>query len=267
MRQVGQAFSALGLLNPRMNRFAPRLVKSWKKADPASTRVRPLPKALLKLATKIAKKPTSTAAVKAMNRLMWLGFFFLLRPGEYLSKTSGHPFKLNQVFFRLNGVEYRADVIPRHLLDASSLTYAGLIFDKQKNSVPDEKIGLGTSEKDENPVKILAEIVKHLRDNNAPSATPLFIYYDKDGKKRKITDRLMTKYLRTTALSLEVDQLPSIGALRCTGATALLEGHIPTGMIKLLGRWRSEEVFRYLHTQSEPLMQKLTDVLVDHVDN
>ena len=77
----------------------------------------------------------------------------------------------------------------------------------------------------------------------------------------------MTKYLKAVALSVEVDQPPTIGALRCTGATALLEGNIPTSLIKLLGRWRSDEVFRYLHTQSEPLMQRLTDVLVDHVDN
>ena len=148
MRQVGQAFSSLGLLDPRMNRYAPgqmdfrysRLVKSWKKADPAARRVRPLPTALLKQATTIAMKPSSTNTIKAMNRLMWLGFYFLLRPGEYLSKSSGHPFKLKQVFFRLGAREFRGAVIPLPLLDSPDLTFAGLIFDKQKNGVPDEKI-------------------------------------------------------------------------------------------------------------------------------
>ena len=276
MRQVGQAFSSLGLLDPRMNRYAPgqmdfrysRLVKSWKKADPAARRVRPLRTALLKQATKIAKKPTSGNAIKAMNRLMWLGFFFLLRPGEYLSKSSGHPFKLKQVFFRLGTREFRGDVIPLPLLDSPDLTFAGLIFDKQKNGVPDEKIGLGTASHREDPVSTLAAIVKHLRLRTQTNGdTPLFIYYDQWNVGRKVTDRMMTKYLRASALSLEVDQLPSISALRCTGATALLEGNIPTGLIKLLGRWRSDEVFRYLHTQSEPLMQRLTDVLVEHVDH
>jgi hypothetical protein len=39
------------------------------------------------------------------------------------------------------------------------------------------------------------------------------------------------------------------GALCCTGATALLlEGQIPIHLIKLVERWRSVEVFRYLHT-------------------
>ena len=274
MRQVGQAFSSLGLFDPRMNRHAPgqmdfrysRLVRSWKKSDPAASRVRPLKTALLKQATKIAKKQTSTNAVKAMNRLMWMGFFFLLRPGEYLAKSNGHPFKLKQVFLRVGEREFRGDIISTTLLDSSELTFGGLIFDKQKNGVPDEKIGLGTSEQGENPVAILAAIVKHLRQSTLTTGnTPLFTYYDQWGVPRKITDRMMTKYLRACALSVEVDQLPSISALRCTGATALLEGDIPTGLIKLLGRWRSDEVFRYLHTQSEPLMQRLTDVLVDHV--
>ncbi|CAJ1935372.1 unnamed protein product [Cylindrotheca closterium] len=65
MRQVGQTISSLGLLDPRMNRYAPgtmdfrwtRLLKSWKKADPAAQRVRPLLKALLRQASKLAKNP------------------------------------------------------------------------------------------------------------------------------------------------------------------------------------------------------------------
>ena len=277
MRQVGQAFSSLGMLDPRMNRFAPgtmdfrwtRLLKSWKKADPAAQRVRPLPRALLRHATKLAKKSTSTNAAQAMNRLMWLGFFFLLRPGEYLSKAGTQfPFKLKQVFFRVRGTEFRGDVIPFRLLDTSLVTFSGLIFDKQKNAVPDEKIGLGTSINGDNPTATLIELVRHLRQSQHTTGdTPIFTYYSEFGVACNVTDRMMTKYLRAVALSVEVDRPPTIGALRCTGATALLEGNIPTSLIKLLGRWRSDEVFRYLHTQSEPLMQRLTDVLVDHVEH
>lgn len=277
MRQVGQAFSSLGMLDPRTNRFAPgqmdfrwtRLIKSWKKEDPAAKRARPLPRTLLRQATKIADKPTSTHCVKAMNRLMWLGFYFLLRPGEYLSKAGTQfPFKLKQVFFRVNEREFRGDNIPLHLLDTKLVTFAGLIFDKQKNGVPDEKIGLGTSKNEKNPVQNMVAIVKHLRQYaHTTSETPLFTYYRENDNAYIITDRMMTRYLKAIALSVEVDKPPTIGALRCTGATALLEGNIPTSLIKLLGRWRSDEVFRYLHTQSEPMMQRLTDVLVEHVDH
>merc|ERR1712008_41555 len=151
--------------------------------------------------------------------------------------------------------------IPLPLLDKQRLTFAGLQFDKQKNGVPDEKIGLGTSIHTINPVRILADLVLHLRQHSATTgATPLYTYYDSYGAARSISDRLMNQYLRSYTLSCPTAQPPSVGALRCTGATALLEGAIPTSLIKLLGRWRSDEVFRYLHTQSEPLMQQLTDV-------
>ena len=76
----------------------------------------------------------------------------------------------------------------------------------------------------------------------------------------------MTTYLRQVGTSLSTEQPPTIGALRCTGATLLLEGGIAKELIQLLGRWRSDEVFRYLHTQSEPMMQQLTNVLVDRVN-
>ncbi|CAJ1960260.1 unnamed protein product [Cylindrotheca closterium] len=174
MRQVGQAFSSLGLLDPRMNRYAPgtmdfcwtRLLKSWKKEGPAAQRVRLLPKSLLRQASKLASKPTSTHAAKAMNRLMWLGFFFLLRPGEFLSKAGTQfPFKLKQVFFCINNAEFCGDVIPLHLLDTSLVTFASLIFDKQKNVVPDKKIGLGTSFHGDNPTATLIAIARHLQQS------------------------------------------------------------------------------------------------------
>ncbi|CAJ1944687.1 unnamed protein product, partial [Cylindrotheca closterium] len=47
----------------------------------------------------------------------------------------------------------------------SLVTFAGLIFDKQKNAVPDEKIGLGTSLNGDNPTATLIAIVRHLRQS------------------------------------------------------------------------------------------------------
>jgi hypothetical protein len=68
----------------------------------------------------------------------------------------------------------------------------------------------------------------------------------------------MMSTLRRGATLLEIDADTTVGALRCTGATAALEGDIPVAFIKLLGRWRSDEVFWYLHTQTETLMAPLT---------
>ena len=279
MRQVGQAFSLLGLIDPRMDRSGTkldirltRLVSCWKKVDGGSTRRRPLPLGLLRYATVMANRADATNATKAMHRLLMLGVFFLLRPGEYLSKaTAQAPFKLKQLFFRIGEREYRGDTIPLALLRdrVDSLTFAGLQFDLQKNGVPDEKIGLGSAKKPvgTDPVKILAAIALELRLHPETTGdTPIYTYYDSYGVSRKISDRMMTTFLRALSLVVPTDQHPTIGALRCTGATILLEGGIPADLIKLLGRWQSDEVFRYLHTQSEPLMQDLTDALIDRVN-
>ncbi|CAJ1970112.1 unnamed protein product [Cylindrotheca closterium] len=168
-----------------------RDVEKLPPADPAAQRVRPLPKALLRQASKLTKKPTSTNAAKAMNRLMWLDCFFLLRPGEFLSMAGTQfPFKLKQVFFCINDAEFRGDVIPLRLLDTSLVTFAGLIFDKQKIAVPDKNIVLGMSFNGDNPTATLVAIIRHLRQSQ-----------------------------------------------HTTG------DNIPTSLIKLLGRWRSDEVF------------------------
>jgi hypothetical protein len=36
---------------------------------------------------------------------------------------------------------------------------------------------------------------------------------------------------------------------------ALLCAHVDTDIIRLLGRWRSDEMLRYLHVQAEPVMR------------
>jgi hypothetical protein len=72
---------------------------------------------------------------------MWIGFFYLLRPGEYLDTTKGRcPFLLGDILLRVGPQEYTADVIPLHLL--SQVSFAGLTFTMQKNGIPGEMIGL-----------------------------------------------------------------------------------------------------------------------------
>ena len=44
-------------------------------------------------------------------------------------------------------------------------------------------------------------------------------------------------------------------SLRAAGANALLLANFDTNIICLIGRWRSDEMLRYLHVQATPLMQ------------
>ena len=45
----------------------------------------------------------------------------------------------------------------------------------------------------------------------------------------------------------------SARSLRAGGAMALLVSDVDTDMIRLLGRWRSDEMFRYLHLTADPI--------------
>jgi hypothetical protein len=43
---------------------------------------------------------------------------------------------------------------------------------------------------------------------------------------------------------------------------ALLCAHVDTDVIRLLGRWRSDEMLRYLHVQAEPVMRDFSRLML-----
>ena len=45
---------------------------------------------------------------------------------------------------------------------------------------------------------------------------------------------------------------------------ALLCGKIDTDIIKLVGRWRSDSIFRYLHSQALPVIGNLAKTMLTH---
>ena len=60
-------------------------------------------------------------------------------------------------------------------------------------------------------------------------------------------------------MGANIDFLPSevsSRSLRAAGAMALLVSKVDPDIIHILVRWRSDEMFRYLHLRSEPIMKK-----------
>ena len=51
---------------------------------------------------------------------------------------------------------------------------------------------------------------------------------------------------------------------RAGGAMALLCGHIDANIIRLVGRWQSDAMFRYLHAQALPLISALSTTMLTH---
>lgn len=267
VRLVGQAFAQLGADDPRLKwgkidfRLS-RIFRAWKRLDGPSLRKRPIPRTVLWELTKVtwARK---TAQQLAATDLMWIGFFFLLRPSEYLDTITKNAFTLLDVLLKVGDLEYSGASIPLPLLPL--VTSAGFKFDEQKNGVSGDIVLLGsTTDPVVGPLKCILRRVQHLRDRHAPPGTPLFMFWDAAGTQRRITDRSLNAFLRMGATLCGTDARCTAGALRCTGATALLNSQQPPELIKLLGRWRSDEVFRYLHLQSSPLTAAVAETMLQH---
>ena len=94
---VTKVFTSVGLLDPwfttlgHMDLRLTTLYASYKNADPAPTRVKPLPIQVLDWAQAIIlPSPLGQTTIDMVS----LAFFFLLRPGEYCAGPDNHPFTL-----------------------------------------------------------------------------------------------------------------------------------------------------------------------------
>ncbi len=139
--------------------------------------------------------------------------------------------------------------------------FSTLTFGDQKNAVRNEVIGLKISgDTFLCPVKALIRRVLHLRSHGAPLSTPLARVFSQDSiRTRSVTPTVITKTLRDAVryIGFDLGFLPSdvsARSLRAAGATALLVAKVDTDIIRLLGRWRSDEMLRYLHVSSEAMM-------------
>jgi hypothetical protein len=110
--------------------------------------------------------------------MLLLGFYFMLRPGEYAftdSKTAT-PFHLKHV--HLFTGNRRLDHLTGPIQPLASATAVALEFDEQKNGVRGEVITLSRlGHLTICPVAAVLNRVKHLRRHSAPANTPLYSYW------------------------------------------------------------------------------------------
>ena len=85
-----------------------------------------------------------------------------------------------------------------------------------------------------------------------------------------VTSPKITAHLKTTVKLFAGTPLGfthhdvSARSLRATGAMALLCSGVDRDIISLIGRWRSDEMMRYLHVQAEPIMRNFSKVMISH---
>ena len=258
----------LGTPDPRLNHVGQidfrlqRQLRSYSKEDPPPNRVKPIPVQLLHyvMAIAFANHVIPSRANQATADMIALAFFFLLRPGEYTgTKSDTTPFRMQDVQLFIGS--HRINPLTASLETIRTATFTTLTFTSQKSGVRGEVIGLGRSGNPLLcPVQAIVRRITHLRQHNAPYETPLAAYFMPGNVLTTISPTDITTMLRTATAALG----PALGflatdisarSLRAGGAMALLCAHVDSDTIRLIGRWRSDEMLRYLHVQAEPIMR------------
>ena len=241
-------------------------LKGYANVDPAPTRVKPVPISFVHHISHVARQANVVFDL-AVADMVTIGFYYLCRPGEHsLSSdaTRSTPFRLCDVFFSTGARQLHTFAASFAELDSAS--FVKLVFSDQKNAVRGESIGHGqTSHSYVGPIQACSRRVQHLRTHNAPPDTPLHaVFVNNSWTYVRSSD--ITAALRLAAIAL-YDQTGispgeiSARSLRAGGAMALLCAHVDTDIIRLVGRWRSDEMLRYLHTQAYPLMHTFAQAM------
>ena len=244
-------------------------LRHYAKTDPPPRRVQPIPIAVLKhLIQLVTRDPLATESRKAIMDLIILAFYFLMHPGEYCTSSgedSSHPFHLDELELWRGPRLFDLTLATDHELHTA--TFCMLQFSDQKNSNRGEKVGHATSgDHIFCPVRALARRVIHLRRNAAPPHTPIHCYYEQfRGRQLRIPASSVNLLLRQSATLIGIDPVDvTIKALRATGAMALITARIDSDLIRLLGRWQSDAMLRYLHVQAVPVLQNFARAMHTH---
>ena len=268
--RVAQAFTRVGAPDPRFDCFGKidsrlsTLYTAWTKMDPAPRRVKPLPLPILHHAAQHAA-PTNPTQIAIVD-MAWIAVFYLLRPGEYCKSADNAPLTAGSIKMLIGNRPL--DVLTCPIPDLFRATSSSITFDTQKNRNRGEIIAQGLSGHPRAcPTKALARRIQYLRLHRAATGTPLCSVWNTQHQFH-VTSDMITKTLQTSAAAL-----PHLGiapadisarSMRAGGAMALLCGRIDADVIKLVGRWKSDAMFRYLHAQALPIAKDLARTMLHH---
>lgn len=272
IRAIGQTMASMGaedkrLAGPRQHEYRlSALFAGWKRLDAPPKRCKPVP---IGVVQDIALHATGARGVAIANMCI-IGFYFLCRPGEHLDTRNEDaltdPFRLHDVEFCLGGKMLQAENAPLESVAASrSVT---MVYSNQKNTVRNEGISHGLSgDPVICPVRAVQRQVQHLRTFQAQPDCPIGCWFDSHGKLHRVTSTMLTAAIRQSATRLfqvlGIDPMSlSARGLRAGGATALLCGGVDPVIGKLIGRWKSDEMLKYLHVRAIPLMQNYSSLML-----
>jgi hypothetical protein len=264
LHAVGQTLAGMRAPDPRLTpagktKFClARQLRGYTRDDLPPNRVKSVPVAVIHHAANLARGHNTVEAL-AVIHMLCITFFFLCRPGEYTAPTGQNaPFRWTDITFYFGMRRVLAVNVTPDDLDRA--TFVTLTFTTQKNAVRGEVIGLSLSgDPFVCPVIATAQRVRHLLAHHTPADTPLCTYFQ-DDQASYVTPTDIATTLRASVRALG-------SAIGChhsefsacsqwaAGAMALLCAHVDSGTIRLLGRWHSDEMLRYLTVQAQPIMR------------
>ena len=171
---VVKGFTNMGLPDPRLTSYGdmdPRLTNlytSYKNADPAPHRVKPLLIQVLHRAQAISGTAPKAQATIGMA---WIAYFYLLWPSEHCKAPENSLLTLADVTLLISST--RLALLTATPVDLNRATHSSLTFDTQKNRERGEVIAHSRSGHTMAcPTKSLIRRVRYLRSTGLPLATP-----------------------------------------------------------------------------------------------
>ena len=200
--------------------------------------------------------------------LAWIGFFYLLRPGEFSFTHDNYPLLCRNISICV-GIR-KLDIFACPETELLKATTSAITFDNQKNRNKGEIIAHALSgDAVMCPTRSLVRRIIALRHAGAGPETPLCAYTTtRQGFFHYVTSTMIAAFLRQVSggvplCGLDMQNIQTRG-LRSGGAMALLAAKVDTDLIRLVGRWRSDAMFRYLHARSIPVVCGLAETMLDH---
>jgi hypothetical protein len=271
IRAVGQAHARLGAPDPRKDHHGgidfriQRQLKSYAKTDDPPRRVKPVPIIIVVYILQLVYDAARGVADTSIADMICIAFFFLLRPGEYTGTTSDDtPFRLEDVSAYVHDRELNVLLCSESELDAATSVY--YTFTTQNNGTRDDKIVQGRSGNALYcPVRATVRRIKHhLLKKSSPSA-PLASYYlikRRTAIKPEDVTETLRHAMRLNFHRTGINTADTIArSLRAGGAMAMFFGKININNIRLMGRWHSNAMMRYLHIQAQPIVGRFAEVV------
>jgi hypothetical protein len=274
LRAVDQAHARLGALDPRKDGHGgidfriQRQLKAYTKDDAPPKRVKPIPILIIIYILAQAYGDQRNDPELAIADMITIASFFLLRPGEFAGTTLDYtPFSLQDVGLYIGPL--KLDLTRASDAELDSATSVSYTFTSQKNGVRDEKVVQGPSGNGlccPFRASIRRFRYHHLHKSKPP--TPISSFY-RNGKRFAIKARDVTGVLRhAMTINFHRTGIPasdiSALSLRAGGAMAMLVGSIDLTNIRMMGRWHSDAMMRYLHIQAQPIIGNYASIMFNN---